>query len=147
MQKMKSISDVHVFAQTKIDRGRLILSEEDHLLRRFGKLEIVDISPTAAPLFHLKKSTDQIIAIIDGMIQVQLIDLRKLSPTFGLEMSIEINEIKPQAILIPFGVASSIGSNKKGKVLWLSTHSGGESSQELILERSDIEEMKKTYEG
>lgn len=147
MKKKKLISDVHVFAQTKIDRGRLILSEDDHLLRRFGKLEIVDISPTDAPLFHLKKSADQIIAIIDGTIQIQLIDLRKQSPSFGSEMSIEIKEIKAQGILIPFGVASSVRSNKQGKILWLSTHSGDASSEDLNLERSDIEEMKNTPDG
>ncbi len=144
---MKTISDVKVFSLKQNEDRLLILSENDHLLRRFGKLEVVNFSANTGSQFHLMKNADQIMALIEGNLTLELIDLRKISPSFGSKMLIKMSDSKARGILVPFGVASSISSEQNGKVIWLSTHANEDSSNDQILEQSEIDEMINNADG
>jgi redox-sensitive bicupin YhaK (pirin superfamily) len=100
-----------------------LLREAQHLLRRFGQLEILDLPAGAQTEFELRAEADRFIYAISGRCRVQLIDLRESSPTRGAHASELLDAAEPRGLLAPFGVACSLYAQQDTRLILLSTHS------------------------
>jgi hypothetical protein len=116
------ISDMYVFTLRRSERGLVLLREADHLLRRFGQLELVDLSAGALEL-GVRAEADRFVYAIDGTCEVELIDLRDSSPTHAARALVALDAADPQGVLVPFGVACTLRAGKAARVVLLSTHS------------------------
>jgi hypothetical protein len=117
------ISDMYVFTLRRSERGLVLLHEADHLLRRFGQLELVDIAAGQQIDLGLRAEADRFLYAIDGACEVELLDLRESSPTRGIHVAVALDAGDPQGVLVPFGVACTLRSTKAARVVLLSTHS------------------------
>jgi hypothetical protein len=117
------ISDMHLFPLSRQDGRLSILRDTDHLLRRFGVLETLSLEPGASPLFHLRAEADQILAPLDGAVDLSLIDMRAESPSHGVRGEVTLSAANPHGLLLPFGVACRMVSADGARLLRLSTHS------------------------
>lgn len=79
------------------------LTDEQHLLRRFGMAEVVRVEADAQPYLRLRSVADEVWALIEGRVEFRWLDLRLDSPTNGAEHQL-ICEQATQ-VLAPFGVA------------------------------------------
>lgn len=117
------ISDMHVFDLSRGAAGLTLLREKDHLLRRFGQLDLVDLAPNEKTDFTLRAEADRFLFPVSGTLVVNMIDMRSSSPTFEARANISLNSEKPQGLLVPFGVACSLETKAAGRIVILSTHS------------------------
>jgi len=60
--------------------------------------------PGAIKAFHHHKHQTDVWAVVQGMFQVALVDLRPDSPTFGVKNTLYVGQMRPWQILIPPGV-------------------------------------------
>ncbi len=60
--------------------------------------------PGAIKAFHFHKHQTDVWAVVQGMFQVALVDLRLASPTFGLKNTLYIGQLRPWQVLIPPGI-------------------------------------------
>lgn len=60
--------------------------------------------PGAIKAFHLHKQQTDVWAVVQGMFQVALVDLRPASPTFGRKNTFYIGQLRSWQLLIPPGV-------------------------------------------
>lgn len=60
--------------------------------------------PGAIKAFHHHKVQTDVWAVVQGMFQVALVDLRPDSPTFGVKNTLYVGQMRPWQILIPPGV-------------------------------------------
>jgi hypothetical protein len=116
------ISDMHVFDLTLTGGILTFLREKDHLLRRFGQLDLLDLSPNEKTDFTLRAEADRFFFPINGAVTVNMIDLRCESPTHGGRTNISFDSAKPQGLLVPFGVACSLEVKAAARLIILSTH-------------------------
>ncbi|MEX1071012.1 MAG: dTDP-4-dehydrorhamnose 3,5-epimerase family protein [Anaerolineales bacterium] len=123
MPEMLPISDVHLFPLT-VSAGRWkLLSEEDHLLRRFGQLELLDLDASQETDFELRAEADRFLFAINGRARAQLLDLRTSSPSLGERVNISLDTENAQGLLLPFGVACALYAETDSRLIVLSTHS------------------------
>lgn len=80
-----------------------LLRFEDHLLRRFGLLELVRAIPDASPGLRARPIADEIWILVEGSVEFAWHDLRPGSPTEGRPDRLACSE--PTLVLVPFGVA------------------------------------------
>jgi hypothetical protein len=101
--------------------GRLtILAFEDHLLRRFGREEIIRLQPGEA-FRILRGRADEVWILVDGSADLDLEDTRAVSPTSGERRSIKI--VGPTRLLLPFGVRMDLRAVSPTLLLRIMTHS------------------------
>jgi hypothetical protein len=117
------ISDMHLFPLSRRDGRLIILREQDHLLRRFGVLETLSLEPGASTPFNLRAEADQILAPLDGAVDLSLIDMRVESPSHDTRLEIKLSAADSYGLLLPFGVACRMFSADGTRLLRLSTHS------------------------
>lgn len=117
------ISDMLLFPLRRQDGRLLIVREQDHLLRRFGALDILSLEAGASTPYRLRAEADQILAPLDGTLAVDLVDLRPQSPSQGTRIEITLSAADPHGLLLPFGVACRLASSQGARLLRLSTHS------------------------
>jgi hypothetical protein len=79
-----------------------VLRYTDHLLRRFGLAEVVELKPDAAWGPQLRRVADEAWALIDGTAEFRWEDQREGSPTRGNIHQLRCAE--PTLVLAPFGV-------------------------------------------
>ncbi|MGJ5820967.1 dTDP-4-dehydrorhamnose 3,5-epimerase family protein [Paludibaculum fermentans] len=60
--------------------------------------------PGAIKAFHFHLHQTDVWAVVQGMFQVALVDLRPDSPTFGVKNTLYVGQMRPWQILIPPGV-------------------------------------------
>ncbi len=114
---------MHVFP-LRVTAGRLVLLREaDHLLRRFGQLELLDLAAGTQTEFELRAEADRFLFVIAGRVALRLLDLRDGSPSHGAHVSVLLDESKPQGLLLPFGVACGMVAELDSRLIILSTHS------------------------
>ena len=116
----------------------LAIRESDHVLRRFGELEIFSLEKKPPGPCVIRHEADENFAVLSGELELKMVDLRENSPTFNEIMVVQINEQDSEAYLIVFGVAFSIKSNTGAKVLRLSTHKKNQLDQEISHSELDI---------
>jgi hypothetical protein len=106
-------------------RSRLpVLSYDDHLLRRFGYVEMVHIDAMSPKEMQVRAMADEIWALIEGRVRFVWKDLRKTSPT--QEETFELIAAEPTLVLAPFGVAFGVEAlNDQALLIRLATHVDG----------------------
>lgn len=117
------IADMLVFPLGQADGGLALLREADHLLRRFGQLDVKDFVAGTQAEFGLRAEADRFFFIITGRTLLHLIDLREGSPSQGVHATVILDETKPLGILVPFGVACGLVAETDSRLIVLSTHS------------------------
>lgn len=117
------IADMHVFALSRAGGGLVLLREADHLLRRFGKLEVLDLAADTQTEFQLRAEADRFLFLIAGRALLHLLDLRAGSPSHGTHTTILLDEGQPRGVLVPFGVACGTHAEVDCRLVTLSTHS------------------------
>jgi hypothetical protein len=101
--------------------GRLsILAFEDHLLRRFGRAEIVRLAPGGAYQV-LRVKADEVWTLVEGAAELRMEDTRAVSPTSGVSQTAVFDS--PTRFLLPFGVRLRIRAVSASLLLRLMTHS------------------------
>lgn len=60
--------------------------------------------PGAIKAFHVHKHQTDVWAVVQGLFQVALVDLRPASPTFGLKNTYYVGQLRSWQLLIPPGV-------------------------------------------
>lgn len=102
------------------DGSRAILAFEDHLLRRFGSVELIRLG--AGEAFRvLREMADEIWALLDGAADFELTDTRPASPTSGEAQSFHVDS--PTRILVPFGVRLRVRPDPTASLLRIMSHS------------------------
>jgi hypothetical protein len=142
MDEMKSeypIWEVHVFPLTRAAGRLTLLREEDHLLRRFGQLDLIDLVAGEQTDFTLRSEADRFLFPIAGSVKSSLLDLRALSPSKNARAEITLEANQPQGLLVPFGVACSLGAKSAARIVILSTHSESH-PEDRTISRDDLDQ-------
>jgi dTDP-4-dehydrorhamnose 3,5-epimerase-like enzyme len=104
-----------------------VLSDQDHLLRRFGQVQVIRKSPGRSETLCLREVADEVWALIEGQVEFAWHDLRQDSPSQGHRHNLHAET--PTLVLAPFGVAFGCRALKDPAFLIrLSTHAEGEHS-------------------
>ena len=102
----------------------LALSDQDHLLRRFGLAEVVRVPAGADTGLRLREVADEVWALIEGQVEFVWRDVRSASPTHDHRHRLTCSQ--PTLVLVPFGVAFGVRSlNSAALLLRLATHVDG----------------------
>lgn len=123
MPSQYPIADMHVFPLTRAAGRLTLLRETDHLLRRFGLLELIDLVAGDGTEFTLRAEADRFLFSLSGSAIVSLLDLRETSPSNGERAEFILDADNPQGLLVPFGVACSLEAKSPARLILLSTHS------------------------
>jgi hypothetical protein len=116
-----AIHDVLLTPLAPAAAGRqALLAFEDHLLRRFGSLELVRLDP--GDTFGVsRRVADEVWILLDGAVHVSLEDTRPSSPTFGSTATMRLQP--HHRLLVPFGVRLGARAEAATSLLRLMTHS------------------------
>lgn len=114
---------MHVFPLTLTDGRWTLLRENDHLLRRFGQLDLLDLTAAQETDFELRAEADRFLFAINGRAEARLLDLRIGSPSLGARVTVVLDTEDPQGLLLPFGVACGLYAPIDARLIILSTHS------------------------
>lgn len=117
------IADMLVFPLARVGGSLRLLREADHLLRRFGQLELLDLAAGSRSESQVRAEADRFLFPISGRVAAHLLDLRAGSPSHGAHASFNLSEDELQGVLVPFGVACALHAESNSRVLVLSTHS------------------------
>ena len=101
-----------------------ILKESDHLLRRFGQVDVVRIESDGEVQVY-RYEADEIWALLSGQATLHLRDQRQDSPSQGAVVGLDLSQNSPQAVLVPFGVVCTVRSTQGATLLRISTHQDG----------------------
>ena len=119
---MKMITGM-VVLDLEWENGRMVvLQENDHILRRFGQVDVIKLVPNESLETHRVSGADEIWTVLEGEANLRLTDRREESPTVDQSMEIKLSEETPRAVLIPFGVLGQISSQAGAAVLRISSH-------------------------
>ena len=103
----------------------VVLSEDDHLLRRFGQVDVLRFEQDSKLTTHRQEGADEIWAIFSGAVELVLTDMREESPTNQTKMEISLAEEIPRGVLIPFGVNAELYCRQPGLLIRLTSHADG----------------------
>ncbi|MEX1071774.1 MAG: hypothetical protein WEC37_04025 [Anaerolineales bacterium] len=123
MPNQPAISDMHVFPLTVAGGTWTLLRDNDHLLRRFGQLDLLDMTTGQETDFELRAEADRFLFAINGRAEARLLDLRPGSPSLGTRITVVLDTEDPQGLLLPFGVACALYATTDFRLIILSTHS------------------------
>lgn len=104
---------------------------DDHLLRRFGLAELIELEPQYEAQLSLRVETDEVWVLLEGQIHIRMIDLRQSSPTLNETWEAELNA--PMRVLVPFGVAAGWRAvDHPATLLRLTTHDDDEAPKQML---------------
>jgi hypothetical protein len=114
------------------DEQRLsVLNHHDHLLRRFGSADLIEIGSGYSPSLRLRREADEIWILFSGSALLRMMDTRPESPTHGESHEWEL--AAPARILVPFGVAAGWRPVEAPvQLLCISTHADSESPPQTL---------------
>ena len=122
MQNQYQIADLHLFPVQRSEGRWNLLTDSDHLLRRFGKLEFFSLKEKQFSSFEAREEADEICFVLHGELAVSMTDLREDSPSYKVEIEIALSAEEPKGLLIPFGVAYSLSTSVGADLLRVSSH-------------------------
>lgn len=103
----------------------VVLAEDDHLLRRFGHLEILHLERSTPQELAIREVADEAWALLEGRVDFLWQDLRTVSPSHGVRFRQRASE--PTLVLVPFGVAFGVQVlSAEAKLVRISTHKPGQ---------------------
>jgi dTDP-4-dehydrorhamnose 3,5-epimerase-like enzyme len=101
-----------------------VLRADDHILRRFGQVQVFRKSPRRSETLCLREVADEVWALIEGKVEFTWHDLRQDSPTHDNRHRLRTET--PTLVLAPFGVAFGCRALEDTALLIrLSTHAEG----------------------
>ena len=119
---METIPDVYIF-QVPRDVGQVrVVSEHDHVLRRFGQVDLIKLTAGEKQKQAARPEADQIFSVIQGNVTLELQDDRQESPSAGIQQVISLSAADPVSILIPFGVVCEIECEREALLARVTTH-------------------------
>jgi hypothetical protein len=118
-----AIADMHVFPLQRQQGQLTLLRNSDHLLRRFGQLDVIDIKNGEQTDYTVRAEADRFLFIIDGAAELSLFDMRAQSPSNGTRVALSLTSDEPKGVLVPFGVAYMLYATADTRLISLSTHS------------------------
>lgn len=122
---------IHDLLSTPLGSGsaarQALLAFDDHLLRRFGSLELVRLGPGDS-IGVLRRRADEIWVLLDGSVDARLEDTRPSSPSLGATETLRFDS--PHRFLVPFGVRLVVRAEAAATLLRLMTHTEGEDPPE-----------------
>jgi dTDP-4-dehydrorhamnose 3,5-epimerase-like enzyme len=132
------IRDVHLLL-LKAENGRLVvLRDNDHLLRRFGQVEVCSLPAGSIMEFTVRAEADEVWAPVEGKAEFTLVDTRAGSPSENQSVTVVADARTPQALLVPFGVAYSIVSESGARLLRIATHADNVHADDQTLSQDAI---------
>ena len=141
MSKKNEISGVKLFS-LEAETNRIILNSDlDHLLRKLGQVEVRKVSEQDGNQFTLRAVADEVWMLIDGGVDINLVDRRAGSPTEDTALKISLNAEDGQGVLIPFGVAYSINPMSEARLLRLSTHRDESHEDDHVLSLNSLSHL------
>lgn len=138
-----SIPDVYCLDLVQEGNQLVLLRDSDHLLRRFGQIEVRELKVGEISQFILRKAADEILSVTQGEVSLLLIDKRLDSPSENQTMKLSLSEDQLQAILIPFGVAYGYTAKKSAQLIRITTHVDGTHPEDKIFPPEEFEEYFK----
>ena len=129
------IHDLHIHALKTQEAGKIILRDDDHLLRRFGQAELRTLLAGTQTEFTQRVAADELWTVLGGAVSFDLIDQRPSSPSFNKTDALSFTASANQALLIPFGVAYALKTEKDSLLLRLATHTDGTHPEDQFLAR------------
>lgn len=126
------IADMFVFPLRPESGHLTLLRNSDHLLRRFGQLDLLDLSAGQQTEYIVRAEADRFLFPIAGEVSVTLVDLRQHSPSRGIQTTVSLNTKEPQGVLVPFGVACSLACAQAARLVQLSTHSESHAGDRIV---------------
>ncbi len=118
-----AIADMHVFPLQRQQGQLTLLRNSDHLLRRFGQLDVIDIKAGQQTDYTVRAEADRFLFVMDGAAELSLFDMRTQSPSNGERVALSLKAHDPKGVLVPFGVACMLAASADARVISLSTHS------------------------
>lgn len=109
-----------------------LLSFDDHILRRFGQLDLLRKEPGDLNEISVRVVADEVWFLVEGTARCICRDLRPGSLSQGQEVAFEIST--PTRLLVPFGVAfgwQATGSS--ALMLRCSTHQDGDHPEDRVI--------------
>jgi dTDP-4-dehydrorhamnose 3,5-epimerase-like enzyme len=109
-----------------------LLSFDDHMLRRFGQLDLLRKEPNELNELNVRAVADEIWFLVEGAVRCICRDIRPGSLSQGQEVVFEISN--PTRVLVPFGVAfgwQATGSS--ALMLRCSTHQDGDHPEDRVI--------------
>lgn len=100
-----------------------LLSFEDHWLRRFGRIDALRLDGGQV-VRGLRQVADEVWALVEGEVILQLHDRRSGSPSFGASQTHHLQ--RPARVLVPFGVEMHLEARRASVLVRLMTHSEAE---------------------
>jgi len=136
LTETQSIFDLYICELTPEETDGLsalrVLGSEDHLLRRFGQLDVIRKSPNSMETMSLREVADEVWALLEGEVEFAWHDLRPDSPSQDHWHHLRTGT--PTLILAPFGVAFGCRAlEKPALLLRLSTHAEGTHSGDRVI--------------
>jgi dTDP-4-dehydrorhamnose 3,5-epimerase-like enzyme len=114
-----------------------VLVDSDHLLRRFGELELIRMTGGDHEQPFLREQADEIIALIEGNFELRLRDHRPESPSCEATTSLNVSE--PSIALIPAGVVFGIKPGDAGATfLRITTHARSTSPNDRSVDWGEL---------
>ena len=105
-----------------------LLRYSDHLLRRFGLAEAIQLAAGASLGPIVRRRADEAWALLEGQVEFDWEDQREGSPTRGRRHSLRCD--RPTLVLAPFGVAFSCRAlDGPAMLVRLATHAEDESAE------------------
>lgn len=92
----------------------------DHLMKRIGLIELVELSAGDALPSLSRQKADELWTLIAGEVSFEWIDLRENSPTFNA--SHQVKSDSPLRVLVPFGVQFKVTADRDSSLLRISSH-------------------------
>jgi mannose-6-phosphate isomerase-like protein (cupin superfamily) len=123
LEKQLLIPDVYL---KKIDlpEDGILLDEADHLLRRFGRCQVVFLDGADTERKFIREQADEYWAILKGEAVMELQDTREDSPSSGKGLTLELNANQSVGVLVPFGVSCRLTGS--ATFVRITTHSPGD---------------------
>lgn len=117
------IADMHIFPLARAAGRLTLLRNSDHLLRRFGQLDLLELAAAQRLDLPLRGEADCFLFPVSGAVEAALMDLRPSSPSHGAKAAVALSVDEPKGLLVPFGVACSLQAAGQAVLIQLSTHS------------------------
>jgi dTDP-4-dehydrorhamnose 3,5-epimerase-like enzyme len=136
--KNLAISDAQLVDLEWKSSSLVIVNEESYLLRRFGQIELVKVEEGVRSNFLIHSRADVVMSVAYGGVIVHMLDTREASPSFENEMDIRLDDRRPQAVLIPFGVAFRYEGVRDGIIIVVKTHSDQQTTDDIKIPFSDL---------
>jgi mannose-6-phosphate isomerase-like protein (cupin superfamily) len=133
------IPDVFLLDLEREGERLVILKDTHHLLRRFGQVEYVELKAGEETPFALRVVADEIWSVIAGEVLLSLVDKRQGSPSENKSMQFKLSETRPQAVLVPFGVAFHFKAVKTSQLIRIATHEDGTHEEDRILSQDEVD--------